>query len=267
MFVDQRLERPWVGRFAEGSVAVVTRPSPRRKTANQDAALVLRLPKGEFVFAVADGLGGGPDGDIAARVALETLGRQIQRGNEQGASLRSSIIDGIDAANAAVQKLETEAATTLVVVEVAEGEMRSYHVGDSVALLAARQGHVKFETVCHSPVGYGVEAGMIDPDDAIHHENRHLVSNVVGSSEMHIDMGPRMPLAHRDTVILVSDGVLDNLHREELLELAGRGRLAQAAFATAQAVSERMELEAGKLPSKPDDMTLILFRPNPRLWN
>ena len=267
LFVDQRLERPWMGRFSEGAVGVVTRPSPLRRGANQDEACVHYVEPGAFVFAIADGLGGGPDGDIAARVALEALTRQVQQAVPGEATLRSHIIDGIEAANRAVQRLESQAATTLVVVEVCRGEMRSYHVGDSVALLANRQGRVKFETLSHSPVAYGVEAGMIEREDAMHHSERHLVFNVVGTDEMRIEVGPRVPLAHRDTVILASDGVLDNLRLEELAELASRGRLEAAVQSSADAASRRMANPEADEPSKPDDLTLVLFRPNPRLFD
>ena len=57
-------------------------------------------------------------------------------------------------------------------------------------------------TVAHSPVGYAEEAGLLDREEAIHHAHRHLVSNMLGMPEMHIEVGPPLTLDARDTIVL-----------------------------------------------------------------
>ncbi len=57
----------------------------------------------------------------------------------------------------------------------------------------------------------------------MHHEERHLVSNVVGTDDMRIELGPPLKLARYDTVLLASDGLLDNLYTDEIVELIRKG--------------------------------------------
>ena len=95
----------------------------------------------------------------------------------------------------------------------------------------------------------------------MHHEERHIVSNVLGSPDMRIEMGSRRELAARDTVVLASDGLLDNLHTDEVVELARRGDPVDAARSLVEAARRRMMEPIEGAPSKPDDLTLALFRP------
>jgi serine/threonine protein phosphatase PrpC len=145
------------------------------------------------------------------------------------------------------------------VVELEAGRLRTYHAGDSMILVVGQRGRRKLQTVSHSPVGYAVEAGVLDEGDALHHDELHLISNMVGADDMRIEMGSPRALAPRDTVLLASDGLLDNVHLEEIVELVRRGPLADAARRLVEKSRARMAgLDPG--PSKPDDTTFILFR-------
>jgi len=106
----------------------------------------------------------------------------------------------------------------------------------------------------------GVEAGFLDAEQAIYHEDRHLVSNVIGSPEMKIEIGPTIQLAPRDTVVLASDGLVDNLYAEEIVDRIRKGRLDRAADRLAVDARRRMTRPEAGLPSKPDDLTFVLFR-------
>jgi serine/threonine protein phosphatase PrpC len=127
-------------------------------------------------------------------------------------------------------------------------------------LVVGQRGRVKLQTTSHSPVGFAVEAGVLDEREAMHHEDRHLVSNVVGSPEMKIEIGPRLRLAMHDTVLLASDGLFDNLHIEEIVDRVRKGPLEVAARRLAQDSWERMTCPRSGQPCKPDDLTFILFR-------
>ena len=159
--------------------------------------------------------------------------------------LRPAILDGIEAANEQVRGLGTGAATTLVLVEIRERVVRPYHVGDSAILLVGQRGKLKFQTIAHSPIGYAVEAGLIDEKDAIHHEERHMISNVIGSPEMRIEIGPAIEMAARDTLVLASDGLFDNLLPAEIVELVRTGPLDKAVDQLVAVATERMNAERG----------------------
>ena len=138
--------------------------------------------------------------------------------NGEPIDLRAAILNGIEAANQAVRDLGTGAATTLALVEIQDRTIRTYHVGDSEILVTGQRGKVKLQTIPHSPIGYAVEAGLMEEEEAIHHEARHVISNVIGSDQMRIEMGPPTELAPRDTLLLASDGLFDNLFPDEIVE-------------------------------------------------
>jgi serine/threonine protein phosphatase PrpC len=195
----------------------------------------------------------------AASIALRKLVEQLDVVN--GKSLREAILLGFDEANRAVAALGVGAATTLAVVRIEEGTVRSYHAGDSLVLVVGQRGRRKHETIAHSPVGYAVHAGVLDEVEAMHHEERHLVSNMVGLPDMRVEMSAVVPLGAHDTVLLASDGLSDNLHVDEIVELIRKGPIEEAARKLAEAGTRRMNAESGALPSKPDDLSFALFRP------
>ncbi len=137
---------------------------------------------------------------------------------------------------------------------------RSYQIGDSEALLVGQRGRIKMQTTVHSPTGFAVEAGFLDQRAALHHAERHLVSNFIGTVDMSIDVGAAVELAARDTTILASDGVTDNIHIEELVDMIRKGPLEDAADAVIAKAMQRMANERRGQPSKPDDLSLIVFR-------
>jgi serine/threonine protein phosphatase PrpC len=145
------------------------------------------------------------------------------------------------------------------VVQLENGEARPYHVGDSQILMVGGRGKVKLLTTSHSPVGYAVQAGMLEEHEAIDHEERHLVSNYLGSAEMHVEMGSGRRLSDRDGLLVASDGVLDNLLLDELVGLLKSGPAEKAAAKIAELASERMREPRDGKPHKPDDLTLVVF--------
>jgi serine/threonine protein phosphatase PrpC len=252
---------------AGGTAAVFSAGSPQKATPNEDVAAVLPVGAVHGVLAVADGLGGHAGGERASRLAIETIHQtvhvaaELSEDRDQIDSLRPAILDGIEAANGKVRSLGSGAATTLVLVEIRDRVVRPYHVGDSAILLVGQRGKLKFQTIAHSPIGYAVESGLIDEEDAIHHEERHMISNVIGSSEMRIEIGPAIEMAARDTLLLASDGLLDNLLPAEIIELVRTGPLDKAVDELAAAATARMRADGGDAPSKPDDLTVIAYRP------
>jgi len=177
--------------------------------------------------------------------------------------MRTAILAGFDLANAAVRDLGVGAATTLAVVELFQDSLRTYHVGDSEILVVGQRGKVKWRTVSHSPAGYAVEAGLVDENEAMSHEDRHVVSNMVGSSEMRIDMGPVVRLAPRDTVLMGSDGLFDNLLIDEIIGAIRKGALETGVSALVQASQHHMTEPVADHPAKPDDLTIIAYRRDP----
>lgn len=244
-----------------GGLAVVSsRRSPIKETPNEDAAAVIPVNGQCGLLVVADGVGGVRSGDMAARLAVESLRDAVTDDLGDEFPVRAAIVNGIEEANRRIMDTGLGAATTLAVLEVNGRDIRPYHVGDSTIVVVGGRGKVKWQTVSHSPVGFAVEAGVLDEEEAMHHEDRHVVSNVVGSAEMRIEIGPEIRLAPRDTVVLASDGLLDNLTIDEIIARVRKGRLDKAVRRLAVDSRRRMTCSEEGQPSKPDDTTIIAYR-------
>ena len=263
VFSEQELLEDTIFELAGGFVSVFSMRSPDKETPNEDAIAVIPTGNRSGVLAVADGLGGAPAGKQASSLALRRLVRAVESAVREEAEIRAGILNGFESANEEVLALAIGAATTLTVVEFDGQLVRHYHVGDSMVLLTGQRGKVKMQSIPHSPVGYAVESGLLDEADAMHHEERHVISNVIGSSDMRIEMGSAVQLARRDTLLLASDGLSDNLHVSEIVECVRKGPMARVTRDLAKLARERMEGAMDGDPSKPDDLTFAIFRPGP----
>lgn len=248
---------------AGGSVIAYTAKSPDKESENEDSLAVIPWGPEAAVLAVADGAGGLPGGKRASLTAVTTLAQSLQVAVEKTMLLRTAVLNGIEAANAAVLDLGTGSATTLTVMTIEGRTARTYQIGDSEALVVGQRGKVKLQTTAHSPTGFAVEAGFLDEREALHHADRHLVSNFVGNSDMTIDVGAAIELAPRDTVVLASDGLTDNVHIDEIIEMTRKGPITAAADRLIEKVGRRMAGLTDGQPSKPDDLSLIVFRKPP----
>lgn len=260
LYTEQDMTQPVETPFLNGRAVVFTAKSPDKPTSNEDAAALIPFDATSGILVVADGVGGYRAGEEASRCTLEALRAALDAAAHGDHKLRTAVLNGIENANRAVQELGVGAATTLALVELLEDEARPYHIGDSMILIAGQRGRTKLQTVSHSPVGFAVEAGLLDEREALHHEDRHVVSNIVGTAEMRIEVGPNQILAARDTVLLGSDGLFDNVHIEEIVEHIRKGPLKKAAAHLAALASKRMLEPVDGQPSKPDDLTFVLFR-------
>ena len=263
-YLDANLEAPVLCELASGEAALFVSRAPEREGANEDSIALLRLDDRRALLLIADGFGGCPSGGEASSLAIAAVADSVRESvaetPDASGGLAGAILAGFDGANAAVLGLGVGAATTLVAVELWDDWIRPYHVGDSEVLVTGQRGLVKLRTTAHSPIGYAVEAGLVHADDAIHHEERHLVSNMVGAKEMRVEVGAPLRLARFDTLVVGSDGLFDNLNLDEIVEIARKGPIGHAAAELASLARQRMEHPEPGLPSKPDDLSFIVYR-------
>jgi len=249
---------PRAERLEGGDLAIFSRRCATKETPNEDAAVVIPIATRGVILAIADGVGGLPQGEEAARIALRTLVESVLKAPDPS-QLRMAIIDAIERANRRILSLGSGAGTTLAIAQIIEHRLRTYHVGDSEILVISGGGSIKMQTLAHGPVAYGVHCGLIDPEEALRHESRNLVSNIVGSKEMRIELGPPVKLAQRDLVLLCSDGITDNLYADQIASQVGGKSPSQAAAAILQTLEKRRE-QNSKNDFKEDDATFLLFR-------
>ena len=246
-----------------GSVVAFTERAPDKDTENEDTVAVIPWGPESVVLVVADGAGGLPAGKRASMTAVSSLVEALSIAMSETVVLRTAILDGIEAANEAVKRLANGSATTLTVVTIEGRIARAYQIGDSEAVVVGQRGRIRLQTTAHSPTGFAVEAGFLDEREALHHAERHLVSNFLGTSDMSIDIGAPIDLRPMDTVLLASDGLMDNVHLDEIIEHIRKGPADAAVEAVVELARKRMHSNNGKEPSKPDDLSLIVFRKRP----
>ena len=254
---EAEMNAPDVHRLAGMQVVVYSNKSPDKETVNEDAVGIFTTSTRQAVMAVADGAGGQRAGSQASAVAISSLRDALQ---DKDCDTRAAILNAIDNANTTICAQGAGAATTLAVLELFDGRVRPYHAGDSVILITGQRGRLRLHTVSHSPVGYAVESGMLDEHEAMLHDERHLVSNMLGMPELRVEMGAEITLAAHDTVVIASDGLFDNVHVDELIELVRCGPLETSAHNLIKLVNSRMQQTQAKQPGKPDDLSFILMR-------
>jgi len=262
-FVGENKPQCFVSNIANGSIAMCTSRSPDKTSQNEDALAVIPVSEDSSVLVVADGAGGMRGGEQASAIAIESLIDAVKQISKDKSELRDAILNGIENANARIMALGIGAATTISVVEQVGMTIRTYHVGDSEIIIMGQRGRLIHQTIPHSPVGYAIEAGLINADEAIHHAERHFVSNILGNAEMHIAIGPSITLAKYDTVLLSSDGLTDNFSIEAIVNIARKGRLSATIRKLFKQTLAHMQPQEELLEYKPDDLSIIAFRPYP----
>lgn len=247
-----------------GQVAAASIGDHQKNSPNEDSAAIIPVNENYMVLIVADGVGGMTGARRASNLTVETIRKSVQSIDETtGGKLRSAILDGIEAANQRILELGTGSASTLALAEIGPGYARTYHVGDSILLICGQRGRLKLATTPHSPVGFAMEAGLLDESEALQHAELNVIFNVLGSADMRIEIGSEVPISPYDTLLLASDGLTDNVMQDEMIAAIRCGPLDSALSKLTRLAQERMAGQEPGKPSKPDDYTAILFRPLP----
>jgi len=170
------------------------------------------------LFVVADGMGGHAAGEVASRVAVETLVEHWTTTpfDQPGAALRSAV----RAANLAV--IDASAApgrsgmgTTLTALTLNGTEAFIAHVGDTRAYLVRGETCTQL-TTDHSRVGEMLRMRLITPEQAANHPARSQLTRSLGAAPgCQVDI-VRTPVHKGDTFVLCCDGVWDMLSRQDI---------------------------------------------------
>jgi PPM family protein phosphatase len=186
---------------------------------NQDMPLVR-----DNLYAVADGMGGHAGGEVAARVAVETLEHAFDR-----LPTTDGLRDAFSEANAAIwQESQTNTdlrgmGTTLTAMALVGGTdgqdvLALANVGDSRAYVLS-DGRLTQVTDDHSLAEERMRHGEMTEAEAAVHPQRHILTRALGvSSEVETDMW-ELHLRSGDRVLLCSDGLTNEVGMEEMTDV------------------------------------------------
>lgn len=181
------------------------------RAVNQDQLLA----DGDLV-AVADGMGGHRAGEVASRLAVETL-----RDAFVADPTAEGLVAAVHAANAAVwERSESDLdlrgmGTTLVAVALVGASLAVVNVGDSRAYLL-QDGRLRRLTSDHSLVAELVRAGQISEDEARTHPRRNILTQVIGAApELEPYVGEAVP-QRGARLLLCSDGLFNELDEPQI---------------------------------------------------
>ncbi|HJV67581.1 PP2C family serine/threonine-protein phosphatase [Ideonella sp.] len=185
------------------------------------------------LFALADGMGGHPEGEVASQLALQTLAAAFQR--EAKSSLKSPLRflqDAILAGHHQLLRYATEKGLvdtprTTVVACVLQGRAAFWaHCGDS-RLYLVRGGKLVARTRDHSYTELQQTLSQVVPIDAKF--NRSVLFTCLGSPGKPVvdTVGP-VTLQTGDRLIVCSDGLWSQLDDEEIVELLATRSLSDA---------------------------------------
>lgn len=190
---------------------------------NEDAVLVSPVGDGgdAYVLAVADGMGGHAGGEIASRLAIETLQSHFASRMPDDVALELK-----RAYRKANERIWNEGGTadvvghmgtTLVSAVINGPYLTVANVGDSRAYLI-RGNQVLQITQDHSLVAEQVEKGEIPPGEERSSPQRNVLTAAIGTTEAlerkHPDIY-ELPLLPEDRLLLCSDGFYDVIDQKD----------------------------------------------------
>lgn len=197
---------PGKSRGSRAEAFAATDIGPKRKR-NEDRSLVSVLEGGALLAAVADGMGGSAGGEVAAQIAMETLGA-LRLSDEP---IEVALAAAMKKAGRAIIKRAAKnpslegMGTTATAVVVLGSSAHWAHVGDS-RLYHLRGGKLRQVSVDHSFLQTFLDDGSMTQEEAAKHPFRHVLDQCVGCSTCVPDSGV-LDVLPGDMVLLSTDGL------------------------------------------------------------
>jgi len=238
----------------------------RQRQHNEDSYLVADEAK---LFLVADGMGGHAAGEIASRIAVDSISEFILHTKEDDGTWphaydehfkRSTnrLMAAVRLANTRVLEAMRKDARlrgmgTTVVACLADGETMSVaHVGDSRAYMI-RNNQLQRITNDHSWVFEQVQAGMLTEAEAEKHPLRNVITRALGGALQVTPDASEIEVKEGDVFLLCSDGLTGMVPEDEILKVVtqSNGDLEKACQKLIEEANERGGL---------DNVTAILVK-------
>jgi serine/threonine protein phosphatase PrpC len=204
--------------------ATLSHPAGRK--INEDASNSHQLAAGQGCWVVADGLGGYRGGDVASRIAVDTIVDAYRNNHEFSAPYLGKLMELAQQAIMARQQDDYHLSamrSTAVVLLLEDAKALWAHVGDT-RLYHFINGHIAFQTRDHSVPQAMVDARDIGYDDIRHHEDRNRLTRSLGNDGKvrTTILGQPVLIGKGDAFLMCTDGfwefVTENVMEATLAE-------------------------------------------------
>ena len=203
---------------------------------NQDACRYGMLSDTCAWAVVCDGMGGENGGNVASKIAVETISDIIQSeylDELSDEALSDLIIKAVQTANnniyqTAINDISLSGmGTTAELAFLRNNLLYIAHVGDSRAYIM-RGNKIKQITKDHSLVQEMIESGELTEEEAKVHPNKNLITRALGISEdIKLDF-IEAPAQSGDILILTTDGLTNYVSENEMISVIGNGDIENA---------------------------------------
>jgi PPM family protein phosphatase len=202
----------------------------RKRKGNEDSMF---LNPDQRLFVVADGMGGHAAGEVASKVAVDSINEFVclTGGDEEitwpfgldenisydGNRLKTAIRHANrKVLEATKERTEYEGMATTVAAVLVDGDMANIgHVGDSRIYLFSGDA-LSLLTSDHSWVNEQIQSGVISADQARSHPLRNVVTRALGGkTDLAVDMQVRK-MKPGEVLLLCSDGLTTMVPDEEI---------------------------------------------------
>lgn len=179
----------------------------------------------EVLCAVTDGMGGERHGEIASLIAVSSMDNVDRSEGIDG--LRRYLLDrNEDICRFRLRNNRVRTGSTFVGIHIRDDRAGVINIGDSRAYLI-RDGRLSQLSQDHTPLRQMVEMGILTPEAASRHPDRHKLTQYLGifPEEMIIEpYAASVQLHAGDLFLLCSDGLYDMLGDEKLQQLLSVSR-------------------------------------------
>ena len=221
-------------------------------------------PAGDADFAefgrlaiVADGMGGHEGGQIASRLAVDTITNAYAEAidSDPQQRLRTALRDAHRRIQQCAKQDPNLSSMGTTCTALALIDMRLYfvHVGDS-RLYLLREGKLHILSRDHTLIARLLDKGLIRPDQAQDHPQKHVLTSALGvaDEEMEIDAPPEpLPLHKNDVLMICTDGLWGQMETGEIKHALDSHPPDEACRALVHLAKER---------GGPDNITLQVLR-------
>jgi serine/threonine protein phosphatase PrpC len=224
------------------------------------------------IFIVCDGMGGQQAGELASKIAVDTIlgyyreAPEISQAGAQqfeGVSQRAATLAGaIQLANQAIHEAGAKdisvagMGSTIVAVSVDGNLFSIANVGDSRIYLI-RKNEVAQLTQDHSLVMEQVRRGLMTLEEAENSKMQNVIVRALGTDDtVEPDLADH-EFSSEDVLLLCSDGLSRYVKEDKMAEAAGQESLDQACSDL---------IEAAKAGGSDDNITCLLIRATPPSW-